>query len=307
MEPQLVLLVLAAALLHAVWNGLVKHSDSPLFTLAGVHLLGALAGIALASAVPAPHPDSWPFLAASVAIHTAYYALLAQAYRFGDLSYVYPLARGAAPMLVALGGSIFAAEWLPPVAIAGMVLASFGIASIGFSRNSLRSTSRPALGFALATSLAIAAYTVTDGIGVRNADSAFGYIAWLIVLEAVPIGLYAGVYRRREFGVYLRKRWLVCAAGGIGLGRSLRRGNLRHEHQPDGASVGVARNQCHLRGIDWHLCVARSIWTAANSLRGTGYHRCHAAAALISYQGTTELITTATGSPAATETTPLRP
>ena len=218
MEPQLVLLVLAAALLHAVWNGLVKHSDSPLFTLAGVHLLGALAGIALASAVPAPHPDSWPFLAASVAIHTAYYALLAQAYRFGDLSYVYPLARGAAPMLVALGGSIFAAEWLPPVAIAGMVLASFGIASIGFSRNSLRSTSRPALGFALATSLAIAAYTVTDGIGVRNADSAFGYIAWLIVLEAVPIGLYAGVYRRREFGVYLRKRWLVCAAGGLASG-----------------------------------------------------------------------------------------
>ena len=225
-------LVLAAALLHAAWNGLVKHSGAPLFTLAGVHVVAAAPAIVLAFGVPAPHPDSWPLLAASVAVHTVYYALLAQAYRFGDLSYVYPLARGTAPVMIACGGYLFAGEALAPLGIAGVGLASIGIASIGFSRPTARDAplsdtgaalvrhryARPALGFALATSCAITAYTLTDGIGVRKAGSALGYIAWLIILEAVPLGLYVSICQTHAFGSFLRARWKMCLGGGCASG-----------------------------------------------------------------------------------------
>ena len=92
--------MLTAALLHAVWNAIVKSRGTPEFSIAAFQLVGALVCLCLAPLLPAPDRESWPMILASVIIHNFYYFTLARAYRTGDLSQVYPLFRGLAPVLV---------------------------------------------------------------------------------------------------------------------------------------------------------------------------------------------------------------
>jgi multidrug transporter EmrE-like cation transporter len=112
MTPLLISLVLTAALLHAVWNVMVKSSNQPEFSIGAYRLIGSLICIGLSALVPIPERESWLLLFISVIIHNLYYFCLARAYKSGDLSQVYPLFRGLAPVLVALGAVILAGEWL---------------------------------------------------------------------------------------------------------------------------------------------------------------------------------------------------
>ena len=114
MTPLVITLVLAAALLHAVWNAMMKSGGAPEYSIAAFQLVGGVICLALTPMVPLPDPASWPMIIASVIIHNAYYFTLAQAYRTGDLSQVYPIFRGLAPILVAVGAALAAGEWLSP-------------------------------------------------------------------------------------------------------------------------------------------------------------------------------------------------
>jgi len=105
-------------------------------------------------------------LLASVFIHTIYYYTLSMSYRSGDLSQVYPLFRGLAPVLVVLGAAWLAHEYLAPGAMLGIGLVSAGLISITFSGGAVGKIPGPALRWGLATSVLIAAYTVADGMGV---------------------------------------------------------------------------------------------------------------------------------------------
>ena len=103
LEPTVVALVLLAAVLHATWNAFIKAGADRLAVLSLTMAIPApLCALALPF-VPLPAVEAWPYLAASVLIHTTYYASLLFAYRHGDLSQVYPIARGTAPVLVAGG------------------------------------------------------------------------------------------------------------------------------------------------------------------------------------------------------------
>jgi len=209
-------LVLLAALLHAVWNAFVKVSGDRLLLLLGVNVTGAAAGAALLVFAAPPAAASWPFLALSAALHAGYFALLVGAYRFGDLSHVYPLARGVAPLLVAAGAALAAGERLPAAALAGVTLASAGVASLTFEHGVPWRRGGRSVPLALATGLAIAAYTVVDGLGVRRAESAGGYIGWLFVLDGLV--LLAFVAARRpgaEIGRFLRREWRTCLGSGL--------------------------------------------------------------------------------------------
>jgi drug/metabolite transporter (DMT)-like permease len=162
-----------------------------------------------------PAPESWIFLFLSVVVHAGYFFFLLQAYRVGDLSHVYPVARGAAPLLVAVGAIVFAGERLPPVALGGLLLASLAIASFAFDGGgpALRNP-RPLL-YGLATAIFISAYTVIDGLGVRASGSPLGYIAWLFVVDALPLLLYALATRRGDIAPYLRLHWRAGLIGGV--------------------------------------------------------------------------------------------
>jgi len=208
-------LVLLAAFLHASWNALIKSSDDRLLIFTGVHAVATLAGGIVVLFVPLPSAASWPFLIASVLVHCLYYWFLLSAYKFGDLSQVYPLSRGSAPLLVAGGSALFASEFLPPIALMGIVLASIGVMSLTFERGlPWKHDWRPVL-YALGTGLWIASYTVLDGMGVRRTDNAFSYIAWLFFMEGWPVTLYTLKRRRGKILEFVKSKWLHCIIGGL--------------------------------------------------------------------------------------------
>ena len=186
-------LVLSAAVLHAAWNALVKSGGDRAVALAAISFANFAVGTIVVLLSAAPARQCWPFIIASAVLHYGYYAFLYYAYRFGDLSQVYPVARGIAPALVAVGAWLSVGEALPAQAIAGLSAISMGIMLLAIGRHA--PSDRHALAFALGTGAIIAAYSVVDGIGVRLSGSPFGYIGWLSLLE-FPVGV-AVVGRRR--------------------------------------------------------------------------------------------------------------
>jgi drug/metabolite transporter (DMT)-like permease len=208
------LLALFAAFLHAGWNALVKTASDRLLTLSAVALMQFVAGAFMIPFVSPPAPASWLLIGLSALFHYFYYPFLYYAYRFGDLSQVYPLARGLAPVLVAAGAAIFAREILPPLSLLGIILASLGIASIAFFHETSLKRNPAGLVFAAGTGMIIAAYTVADGLGVRLSGSPLGYIAWLFILE-FPVVLFAVYRRRNQLMIFWRREWMSFIGTGL--------------------------------------------------------------------------------------------
>lgn len=218
--------MLLAALLHAGWNTIVKASLGPrgaeradagtrLLTPALVVCVSSLAGLGMASYAAPPAAESWPALAASVLIHTAYFVFLMLSYRAGDMSQVYPIARGIGPLIVALASGLVFGELLGVSATLGVALISIGVASLAWSRRLLAPEERLAVAFAVLTGLTIAAYTVVDAVGVRRSGSPLGYAAWLMMLTGLPFAAY--VFRRagRSALPFLAARWRAGVVGGL--------------------------------------------------------------------------------------------
>ena len=206
MTPLVVGLVLFAALLHASWNAMAKSGGAPQFSIASYRLVSALCCLPLLFYFPIPLADSWAMLLVSTVVHTAYYFTLSKSYRSGDLSQVYPLFRGLAPVLVVLGAAVFANEYLSPGAMLGIGVVSIGLISITFAGGAFGKIPPLALRWGLATSVLIAAYTVADGIGVRAAGNPFSYILWLFVLEPIPIGLWLLATDRCNWFSYMQAK-----------------------------------------------------------------------------------------------------
>jgi len=213
--PLIVALVLLAALLHASWNAMAKSGGSPQFSIASYRLISAICCLPLLFFFPIPLAESWPMLLASTFIHTLYYYTLSRSYRNGDLSQVYPLFRGLAPVLVVLGAALLADEYLTSGAMLGIVLVSAGLISITFAGGAIGKIPPLALRWGLATSVLIAAYTVADGMGVRVAGNPFSYIIWLFVLEPIPIGLWLLATDRSGWFCYMRAKPVKICAGAL--------------------------------------------------------------------------------------------
>jgi drug/metabolite transporter (DMT)-like permease len=177
--------VLVSAILHAVWNSFVKVGGDRLASLVVIVITGGLLSAPLAALVPLPAAGSVPFIAASVLSHLVYYYCLLNAYRFGDLSSVYPLARGLAPPVVGVGAALVAGEWLTPREMVGIGLVSCGIASL--IAGARLGADRRSVWFAVATGGMIAIYTVVDGLGARRAGLAVSYIAWMNLAEMLTV------------------------------------------------------------------------------------------------------------------------
>ena len=207
MPLSIVLLVLAAALMHAAWNALIKTSRDISLDTALVACTAALVAAALLPFIAVPAPASWPYLALSFVIQLVYYRLLAGAYRHGDLSYAYPLMRGMAPPLVAIAGAFVHDDPSSPWLWAGVALISTGVLLIGGWRLTLARAPSRATWFALANAAVIASYTLIDGIGVRQSGHPASYGLWLFFLIGLPI-IPAVVWRRgRVLAGHLRREW----------------------------------------------------------------------------------------------------
>lgn len=212
--------VLFGALLHAGWNALIKSGgDKPLDT-ALIHSLGFFISVPLLWHTGLPAPAAWPYMAASLVIHLGYYIALAGAYRHGDLGLTYPVMRGCAPLLVAMGSLPFLGEGISAAGWAGVVVICAGVLTLGLSRSALRDSDdrqrRKALAFALANAAIIAVYTVVDGIGVRASGDALAYVAGLFVFDGLPyllLVLWRRPGRRRAALAYMAGRWKIALVG----------------------------------------------------------------------------------------------
>ena len=205
--------VLLAALLHASWNAMIKGGGDVLHDTAGIIVGAMLIGLPFVFVVPVPPAAAWPFIVASVTVHLAYYWLMISAYRVGDLSLVYPLMRGVAPLITAVAGIAVLGEMPAPVAWFGMLLVSGGVFLLGY-RALGHAPSRAAVVFALANAAVIALYTLIDGHGARVSGNAWSYIVWLFVLDGIPFSLWMLATRRTSFLAHLRNRSGRALAGG---------------------------------------------------------------------------------------------
>ena len=186
MNFEIVALVLFSALLHASWNAMLKGSGDRLDLSVVVYGTMALAAMAAAANVAPPALACWPFLALSVVLHNLYFLMLVLTYRDGDLSQVYPIARGVAPPLVAVLSTAVAGDRLDGAQWLAVALISTGVLSLALDRRMLRRGTGLAILFALATGVLIGVYTFVDALGLRVAGSVFGYIFWLQALSGPP-------------------------------------------------------------------------------------------------------------------------
>jgi drug/metabolite transporter (DMT)-like permease len=165
---------------------------------------------------------AWPYIAASLVIHIAYYVTLAGAYKHGELGLTYPIMRGSAPLLVALGSSVVLGESLSALALTGVLGVTAGVALVGLSHPGDTLHHRRALAYALTNAVVIATYTFVDGKGVRTAvgagASALSYVLMLFVIDGVPYPAMVVLRRdaagRRAILQYAKKRWPLAALGG---------------------------------------------------------------------------------------------
>ena len=219
----LVTIVLVGAMLHASWNALVKSSGDKEIDTALVHCLGAAVAVPLLALSGPPPPAAWPYIALSLCTHIAYYVTLAGAYKHGELSQTYPIMRGTAPLLVTLGSSALLGETLSPLALAGVLGVTSGVALVGLSHPGQALHHGKALRYALANAVVIATYTFIDGTGVRTSvkagGTAWSYVLMLFVLDGMPYPLIVWLRRdaagRRAILTYARRRAPLAALGGL--------------------------------------------------------------------------------------------
>lgn len=213
-SPAIMFAVLGAAVLHAAWNALFKSSpDKGLENVALAVGRGVLA-LACLPWLPLPAPSSWPWIAASVLVHVAYFWALAGAYRWGDLSFAYPVMRGGAPVLVALASAAVFGEVLSGTQSAAVALICAGILAFAGAPRGDAQGGRRAMLFAGGNAAVIATYTLIDAHGVRISGAAVSYALWFFVLNSVVQIALGAAGRGRELPDYLRRYWPRAAVGG---------------------------------------------------------------------------------------------
>jgi drug/metabolite transporter (DMT)-like permease len=207
------LAVLAAAVLHAGWNVLVKLKLDRFLSLCLIQTLMGMVGIVMLLVFPRPAAASLPYALTSGVLHLGYNLFLARSYRTGDLSQVYPIARGAAPLLTLLATWLLVHEEVSAYGAIGVAALVAGIWSVSLvGRRGIRLDGLT-LFFAVGTSIFIAAYTVVDGLGGRVSGSPSAYAAMVFIFDALLIAS-AGVLTRgpsivRELAPY----WKIGLAG----------------------------------------------------------------------------------------------
>ncbi|RCK48737.1 membrane protein [Thalassospira profundimaris] len=189
------LAVIGAALMHALWNALIKGGQDKMLNMTAVIFGHAPLLLVLLPFTSLPAPESWPYLIGSVMLHLGYQWFLIASYRFGDLSQVYPIARGSAPLIVAAISVLFLGVVLSPIESSAILLIGCGIISLCLVRKADGLRNARAALLALITGCFISAYSLTDGTGARLAGNVLDYYAWHTLGNIVVFGLYAHMRR----------------------------------------------------------------------------------------------------------------
>ena len=214
MSFDVLLLVLFGAALHATWNALLKSGTDMPLDAAMVSLGSSAVALAFLPFMPLPKAEAVPFILVSALFQFTYFQLIAAAYRVGDVGLVYPLMRGAAPLIVAAASGLVLGERLSPAAMAGVLVISCGVLTLVLEA---RRGGRDAVLLALANAAVIATNTFNDGMGARVSGNAISYALWMTLLPTVLLFSWATARRgSRTVWNHVRRTWARGLLGGAG-------------------------------------------------------------------------------------------
>ncbi|WP_099826628.1 DMT family transporter [Oceaniglobus indicus] len=207
--------VIGAALLHATWNALVKNGANKTTSMGAVVIGHVPLALLVLPFVPFPAPESYPYIAAALVLHVGYQLFLLKSYQTGDLTQVYPIARGSAPLLVALFSVLVLGTRLAPLELMAVAIIGCGIISLALVRRADGQRNGNAAMLALTTGLFIASYSLVDGLGARAAGTSLGYYGWLAVANGVITTAYLALRAPDSLRAMTRgKGLMVFAVGG---------------------------------------------------------------------------------------------
>jgi drug/metabolite transporter (DMT)-like permease len=212
-DPFVVGLVLVAALMHASWNAIVKTGGDGLLMFVLLKAPTMAIGAVVLAVVGLPNAASIPYAIGSAASFSAYCFLLIWAYRVGDFNFVYPVARGSAPLGVALLSGLLLGERLSGQGLSGILIISAGIAVLVYHPRTI-ARHIPDLLRAAGVGLCIAVYTLFDGVGARISGNVFSYTAVLNIFSGIPLMVAAFFMRGGETVEFLRREWKAGIIGG---------------------------------------------------------------------------------------------
>ena len=197
MPINLFLAIILAAFLHAVWNAMVKNEDNKYLAVTAIVLGHVPVSVLIILLTPIPTVESIPFIILSALLHIGYEWYLLSAYRFGDLTKVYPIARGTAPILITIVSLIFLGVALSNFEILGIIIISLGILSLSL-QGAKGIKNRSAVIYALVTGFFIMGYSITDGYGARVSNSFLSYMGWSFILNATIFPIILKINNKSE-------------------------------------------------------------------------------------------------------------
>ena len=207
------LAVLFAALLHASWNAIIKVGANKLQGMVLLSIAHAIIGLAMVIIFPLPDKAAFNWLVVSVVLHLVYKTFLTFAYQKGDLSRVYPISRGTAPMIVLIVSLLFLHDAFTRFEIFGVVLIGLGILLMARGVF-LHGEDWALLPLALGAAFGTAGYTLADGIGARVSLQPSAYVGWVFVLDASLFTTWALMSKGRSVLPKQPRIWMLGLLGG---------------------------------------------------------------------------------------------
>ena len=207
--------VILAAILHAGWNFLVKASANKQTSMTAVVFGHVPAALVCLTVAPRPELASLPYIGAGAVLHVGYQLFLSRAYQLADFSMVYPIARGMAPLLIAVFSWLVLDIPLGGIGTVAVVSIAAGLAGLAVAGGSgAASWSLDAISAALLTGVFIASYSLIDGLGAVHAATALGFYAWLSLLNAALMMVFMLGKNPRILTDILQDGKLPFAVGG---------------------------------------------------------------------------------------------
>lgn len=215
MEIYVFLAVMASAAMHAGWNALLKGRGDPFDGMARISAAGGVIAWIGVWFVKWPDTAVWPWIALSWGLHALYRYFLIAAYRAGDLTQVYPIARGTAPLMTAAGTALIIGETLTLTGYCGIAALATGVFLMSMKGSRDGGFELHAVAYALATSVTICGYSIVDGYGSRLNGSAPSFILWEMAGNSVIMAITALHVRGPAVYATLRTEWPSAAGAAI--------------------------------------------------------------------------------------------
>ena len=206
------LLIFFAAFLHALWNIIIKSLNNSLVGIAVKVFFQSIIFTPIIFFVPLPEGITWFYLICSFLLHSLYFILLGIMYNREDLTFIYPVARGCAPVFVTILSLIFLYDTISLFGVIGILIVSFALIIISFNKFNTKIDIK-LIGISLFIAFIISIYTFTDGAGVRSVENSSTFIVWNFFFGGwISIGYAYLTDKKALFSLKLKELFLILCA-----------------------------------------------------------------------------------------------